>query len=689
MKRFRILGMNTHRRRPGVRDSFSRDYMHIRSQSSGPLTEKNSGRHWKWLVLQKIVATTRFNGIISIDENSAFLLDEGIVPTIRRMPSRTPFHKVLALLQDHISTGDFGPSARLPSGRELAQKLDLDFSTLNRAIRELVMRGVLRREGYKLYVPRNPEAFQNRTPIHIVSPHAKFIAGASETAALYGTRVIPHDWHWRAYRNQVRSLLDEGCEALLVRIARRTSVDDLLERFSLRNIPVVAVGHGHGLWNGSSVEMDGGAAARIAVAHLAELSHHEIACFSLPGEDPLMLEGYQRACREYGMASSATRILCPALSVAEMSAASNELRIDHPEVTGVFITDTVLAKYFIEETKQHRAIPQDLSVVAYGDAEYAAHLEPPLTTVEDDHRRLGKYAAYIVLEQRVEVDRLSALPRPDRLLIEPLLIRRMSTALPRRGKVARKLPVRPAGELLATEEVEKWKKRIQKRLTTPYPAVRNISPNRFCPLDLRSFANRGVHRFKSWLGGAPLLHVAAGRQTIHGVPFDIIDEATNQERAVVVMHSRHAKDHALPAELDIPIRKAVSHIYILHGCGWAGDHVKSAVYEFMYEDGHTANVDLVPYGYGPVDEVLKTEWRNESNIQDWWPNFTQFDNKQARHVTLTKEGDPEAYERYLYTLEWENRRLDKKIRKFRIRVNPRASFTLGVLAVTIVLCPGK
>jgi hypothetical protein len=209
-------------------------------------------------------------------------------------------------------------------------------------------------------------------------------------------------------------------------------------------------------------------------------------------------------------------------------------------------------------------------------------------------------------------------------------------------------------------------------------------PRDFKPLDLRRHATQGVTRFKSWVGLQPLLHLEPGPARIHGVPFRIMNEKTNNGRAAIVLKSPHARDPRFASEVPISVNTQVSAIYFLHGCGWAADHTRCAEYKMMYADGSTCSVALVPYGDGPSNLALRDQWQAESNIQDWWPTFPHFSNEHSRHLVVTKDGDPEVYERHLYTLEWINPHPEKRLDHILIATNPKILFTLGVLAITLL-----
>ena len=44
-------------------------------------------------------------------------------------------------------------------------------------------------------------------------------------------------------------------------------------------------------------------------------------------------------------------------------------------------------------------VPEQLAVMGFGDLDFAAHIQPPLTTVRADGARIGKLAAQFLLQR--------------------------------------------------------------------------------------------------------------------------------------------------------------------------------------------------------------------------------------------------------------------------------------------------
>lgn len=71
-----------------------------------------------------------------------------------------------------------------------------------------------------------------------------------------------------------------------------------------------------------------------------------------------------------------------------------------PELRAVCCSSDQLAQGVIVEAQSRgMRIPQDLAVCGFGDADFAAHMEPSLTTVQVDGAGIGKLAAHMIMDQ--------------------------------------------------------------------------------------------------------------------------------------------------------------------------------------------------------------------------------------------------------------------------------------------------
>ena len=85
-------------------------------------------------------------------------------------------------------------------------------------------------------------------------------------------------------------------------------------------------------------------------------------------------------------------------SLALGRAALRELLLRDANVRAVFCSSDGLAEGVLTEARARGLrVPEDIAVVGFGDADFAAHLEPSLTTVRIDGAEIGRRAAAQVL----------------------------------------------------------------------------------------------------------------------------------------------------------------------------------------------------------------------------------------------------------------------------------------------------
>ena len=170
--------------------------------------------------------------------------------------------------------------------------------------------------------------------------------------------------------------------------------------------------------------------AYLATKHLIGLKHHRIALVSGPLvalESRLREDGFLRAIKEHGVEFGRQRDI-KILNYSEgegYDAANLLLNLPDPP-SAIFVSAGDLTALGVMTAVKDRGlrVPQDVSVIGYDDLHFAATLDPPLSTVRQPLREMGKNAVTRLLSAL----RDPAAHKCDGDLFEPQLIVRGSTA---------------------------------------------------------------------------------------------------------------------------------------------------------------------------------------------------------------------------------------------------------------------
>lgn len=175
----------------------------------------------------------------------------------------------------------------------------------------------------------------------------------------------------------------------------------------------------------SSVIVDDNAGGRLATEHLLDLGHRRLAHITGPLNVDTAIrrrEGFEAAV-ERRLIRGSVVVAGEAYDAAAGFQAATRLLVEHPDVTGIFAANVLVAIGAIRAAgEQGRPVPASLSVVALHDFPLAAYTEPPLTTVAMPLAELGAAAADLLLAR---IDGRPA--RMRTLTTAPRLIVRRST----------------------------------------------------------------------------------------------------------------------------------------------------------------------------------------------------------------------------------------------------------------------
>lgn len=197
------------------------------------------------------------------------------------------------------------------------------------------------------------------------------------------------------------------------------------------NLPIVAVSGHREIEGVVNVVVDHDAAAELALRHLAELGHREIAVLkgqSFSSDSELRLDAIQRKARELGIEIPAGRIVQlegDSPSPETGFVAARKLLESGAKFTALFAFNDVSAMGAMRAFRDAGlGVPEDVSVVGFDDILAAAYHTPSLTTIRQPLRRMGQIAAEILLKRIAgEGDRVGSAVQ-----VEPELVVRESTA---------------------------------------------------------------------------------------------------------------------------------------------------------------------------------------------------------------------------------------------------------------------
>jgi LacI family transcriptional regulator len=210
----------------------------------------------------------------------------------------------------------------------------------------------------------------------------------------YMTIVLTTGFDNRHIFEQVKLLVERGAEALLLVGAVE---DSALRKFLKESVIPVVTTYSYLSDTIPSIGFDNYAAMRRIMDHLIYLGHREFALVSgMPdGNDRQRsrIEAYKAALSNRRF-SGADRIFSHSYTIEYGAAAMRDIYKAYPDTTAVVCTADILAFGVLTECKRlGLRVPTDISVTGFDDAEYAARLDPPLSSISVPANEMGRAAA--------------------------------------------------------------------------------------------------------------------------------------------------------------------------------------------------------------------------------------------------------------------------------------------------------
>lgn len=260
--------------------------------------------------------------------------------------------------------------------------------------------------------------------------YADFFASLQATLAESGYFALlttsNYDLHVEA--EQASKLIRQGAQGLV--LVGRLREKRLANLLATSRIPYVNTYVADSSGNDGAVGFDNAGAVREAVEYLISLGHRRIAMLSgvtTKRNDRAIarLSGFAAAIRAHDLVCGDWVAEAP-YTIEGGRSALREIFSRGLDPTAIVCGSDMLAIGALQECKARGIqVPRDMSITGFDDLEIAAHLDPPLSTVEVPSAELGRTTGEYIIAL------CSGAAPPARTVLETRLVIRKTTSRPR------------------------------------------------------------------------------------------------------------------------------------------------------------------------------------------------------------------------------------------------------------------
>jgi DNA-binding LacI/PurR family transcriptional regulator len=373
--------------------------------------------------------------------------------TINR-EAREPLHQQLStLLRQAIQAGVYKPGERMEPERTFMVEGEMSYPTVSRAFRDLAAEGLIhRRVGAGTFVADEPPAAHPAIRTlgvfyyHVHTPYFDAVyAGIEAECRLHRIDLItlPSGTDEQSEAQTVRELEERRVDGIIGIPMALPGLQRQLQLQIERGTPAVTLGVVLPQLGCDAITFNNEYGGSLATRHLLELGHERIGLVAPRARYPqtLYLEiqaGMRQARAEQNLSGDPPTALLP-ISFHEREdreVRNSILSLVHDQrVTALICASDPLARFAMQVLGEAGLrVPDDISIIGFGDLPLAAQLDPPLTTVVWPLHRFGREAVRRVLAQSLTSGR-----PPIHMVLDTSLVIRRSTGQARdaRQRLAR------------------------------------------------------------------------------------------------------------------------------------------------------------------------------------------------------------------------------------------------------------
>ncbi len=193
----------------------------------------------------------------------------------------------------------------------------------------------------------------------------------------------------------IQRFINRRVECLFISpVYRLEPVSEVYDELLLSKIPTIILGHCAPFCSQFvSISTDDLYCSYLATKHLLELGHRKIAFFSGPSVAPWSrerLKGYIQAIKEFDIEPDEKLIFTSGSRIEDGYNTASQLISENIEFTAIQSVNDLIAIGAINcLLKNNYKIPQQVSVIGFGDILLSEHFKIPLTTINQPKYRIG------------------------------------------------------------------------------------------------------------------------------------------------------------------------------------------------------------------------------------------------------------------------------------------------------------
>jgi GntR family transcriptional regulator, arabinose operon transcriptional repressor len=317
-------------------------------------------------------------------------------------------------LRERITVGEFIDDKRLPSERQLSAEYRVSRLSVRQAITELIGEGYLYRIPYRgTYITRQDDYAGTSigllvSPSLSVSFFPAVLSGIEKSISREGYKLLLKCSHEEASleRKYIEELTGDTIKGLIIISGSCSSANiDILKQIS-HKIPIVLVDLYLGGVEADYVCSDDERGGYEATRHLLDLGHKQILHVGGEEQDSTArqrLKGYKRAMEETGIGYNEDMVIYTDWKAETGYYKTKKFMLKRRESdrpTGIFACNDELAIGVYRGLQElGLKIPQEISLVGYGNLDIGFLLESPLTTVNQQPEKMGEQACALLIER--------------------------------------------------------------------------------------------------------------------------------------------------------------------------------------------------------------------------------------------------------------------------------------------------